>query len=190
MLCVLDSDKICPHSADTKSESMVQFRNAERWPLFFFQTTLCSELENLFDLDVIEHVESARGSTTLSARGSTTLRILQRIENQESRNSIDPIHRYNLYFDMKRGVSPDQVGRIRDQNILNWITSKLALGGIDLLNCNLPGFGDHLVANILDSHLCLQAFFRSIRSKRWRQTHAEFVSKMIWILAAPFDQRL
>jgi hypothetical protein len=178
---VVDADCKSPHAMDRRQQRIRQITSKTGWPLYFCSITPCAEIENIFGLDVLAHLNPVRLSRTFES--------LIRIHSEETRLNGDICDSFCLFFDMKEGLSDRVFQRITDAESRQWLIQKLQMARIGAGAINLPGFGSHVVRQVLESNICMAEFRRVVRSSNWQSIFGRFVEDIMWTLAAPPPQR-
>jgi hypothetical protein len=182
IVCVVaDADCKSPFEMDQRRQTISETIAKSEWPFLFHFLTPCSELENLFNLEVLFHLKQIRTSGTFAT--------IQRIEVEERRLKLNSSESFRLYFDMKNGISEKTVERMSGASGRSWITERLQLAGIRSSNASLLGFGPNIVRQVLNSNKCMAEFRRMVRSPEWQEVFGDFVIGIMWTLAAPLAQR-
>ena len=115
--------------------------------------------------------------------------VLATIVEQEVSLGHESCQKYEWFFDFKDGISDERLSRIKDDQVIAWIESKLRLAGLTRPAVSVSGFGASLAVEVLENNASMAEFRRFIRSGYWQAMFGEFVAKLMWILAAPIEQR-
>ncbi|GEM_PF-4633232 len=182
VVAIFDSDLKAPVSPRTKQAIIDKFVTQRAWPLLSCLLTPCAEAENFLNVRVLSAVDARISS-------SRSVSILCEISYAEEQLRVPPGERFELFFDMKRGLDISKSATSGHPETAEWITAKVNLAQSMAEEAAIAGFGDNILRRTLDSNAAMAEFSRSIRSKDWQDVFGPFVQRLRWLFIAPGQKR-
>jgi hypothetical protein len=182
VVCVIvDSDSDSPPRQElakvVKMRSMV---DDQGWPLCWVMPTPCREIENLIPLDLVAELDSAVGRPDAIAA-------MRRVGEHEEAQKLEAESRYWLYFDVKNGVDSRRLSRMSCED-RSWVEQKLMILDVDLSNFEIKGFGDRVIALVVNSNEWLSSLRDHAHRSQWWGVFGEFLVMAMWVTVAPKRQ--
>lgn len=169
---IVDSDKNTPLSPPTPKIGRLE-RSFQRhnWVVGRVDSPPCRELENLIPRDVLVALPSG------VACGAN--HVLLQISDAEERSSIAPLERLDVYFDLKLGISADNLQNLPTAE-RSWFESKFDLIGLDKEDFSIPGYGERIVNQIKAEGRHISDFRSSLSQREWAVKFLGFFSEILW----------
>lgn len=178
---IIDSDKIAPNANPLPKIIRIEKHALENeWPILLAASARCREIENLIPYEIVRHLPCAADNKHLP--------IIEGIASAEHASKCDPFNIFWLYFDLKKGLKINKIDEIKDEFDRNWLQGKLFSAVKSKNFSTLQGFGDNVVAQLLEAHELNGELRRTIRSDKWWLLFGDYISDLMWICAATQKQ--
>ncbi|WP_417452256.1 hypothetical protein [Kiloniella sp.] len=172
VVCICDSDKYAPN--DTISSTYRNLKGLSRRHKFIglLSETIGREAENIIPLDIIK-------DTYLCPNYENYDQLEELLELQNTAIHNDCLW---LFLDIKNGLNGEELlQRGKLPATLQWIQSKyLRDNNSEILNIDVPGFGDAVIGQFLNSWEAKSAFHSFFRSNYWTLHFKEFFEQIYW----------
>lgn len=177
VVAVVDTDFAVPKSVPCAKEAKITKVVGEMpSPPFSVFPTPCRESENLLDLSVIDAHKHLRAYPAFE--------FLTKVKYAEAKTkNYIPRESLLLFFDMKNGIpNVSKLSGFTEEEV-DWLSSRVSLGGVDLNIVGVPGFGENIFKRIAEDNRSLSALRASVRSVEWRSAFGSFCEKLLWFVA-------
>ena len=175
-ICVLDTDRRSPFSdVCAVTKKAINTSAKSDWPLFVVVPLPCHELENVIPHEVIMMMQSSIGCKWNS--------MVSRIKEWESKGSKREVEAFWLFFDVKEGLSSDEILSLSKDG-REWIGQRLNVAGAFSGEWRYSGYGSSVVPQLLEDNRALDEIRKRIREPTWWKVFGEVFSDIVWFGAA------
>jgi hypothetical protein len=175
-ICVMDTDRRSPLAEICSiTKRAMAARDRSGWPLFDVAALPCRELENIIPHGVVMMLDSAEGCEWN--------RIIPRIEDWETVGRKSEKEAFWLFFDVKQGLSHIDLEAFSPSEIA-WVEPRIGASGRLSGEWAYPGYGERVVAQMMQNNQALDALRKAIRRSDWKDVFKSYFNNIIWFGAA------
>lgn len=171
--CICDSDKSAPSGIFGDTYNIID-KSAKKLKFGKVFATPCRELENFFDLELVQMLLSEK---EYKKKKQTIKKLNELMECEKCNNKLDYLW---LFFDIKEGISGKKILQKEDKTVQEWIARKYNTDMKDLGNIKFPSICEETVERFKKNDKAHNEFVCLMGKKSWQKQFNWWIKSYIW----------